>query len=91
MNLGLYNKTEEFIVDALTKANNENDIFHAKRTAYWVKELKPDAGVELLIAGLSHGIERAFYGDWKAGSDDPKKLKKHQELSAKEIKKFLKR
>lgn len=33
---------------------------HLTRTLFWVRELKPDAGEELLIAAVSHDIERAF-------------------------------
>jgi len=43
----------------------------------------------LLVAGALHDIERAFYGDWKKGSDDPALLKKHQDLCALEAEKFL--
>ncbi len=85
----LYKKVEQFVEDALKKADNENDIIHAKRTVHWIKELKPDADQALLIAGIGHDIERAFYGDWKKGSMDAEKLKKHQDLSANEIEKFL--
>lgn len=86
----LYKKVEKFVVDAFTKAGKKNDIAHSKRTAYWIKKLKPDADKALLIAGVAHDIERAFYGDWKKGSLDPDALKKHQDLSADEVEKFLK-
>lgn len=86
----IYNKAEKFVIDALEKADNQNDIIHAKRTAYWVKQLRPDADEALLAAAIAHDIERAIYGDWKKGSDDPEALRKHQDLSAIEIEKFLK-
>jgi len=89
MDSSLYKKTEEFVVNAFKKANKPTDVFHAQRTAYWIKELKPDADISLLISGLAHDIERAFYGDWKKGSSNPKDLEKHQNLSALEIEKFL--
>jgi hypothetical protein len=85
----LYKKTEQFVVNAFTKADKPTDVIHARRTAYWIKKLKPKADEALLIAGLTHDIERAFYGDWKKGSDNPRLLKKHQNLSATEIEKFL--
>lgn len=91
MDENLYKKTKQFVVDALTKADNKNDIIHAKRTVYWIKELKPDADQALLIAGIAHDIERAFYGDWKKGSMNSEELKKHQDLSAVEIEKFLRK
>ncbi len=86
----LFTKTENWIIKLLEKTENHNDIRHAQRTVYWVKKLKPDADEALLIAAMAHDIERAIYGDWKAGSDDPEALRKHQELSAAEIEKFLK-
>jgi len=87
--MDLYEKVEKFVVDAFTKAEKPTDVLHAKRTAYWIKELKPDADESLLIAGVAHDIERAFYGDWKKGSSDPEALRKHQDLSAAEAEKFL--
>lgn len=85
----IYNKAEKFVIDTLEKVNNRNDIIHAKRTVYWVKQLKPNAEEALLVAAIAHDIERAIYGDWKRGSDDPEALRKHQDLSAIEIEKFL--
>lgn len=87
--MNLYKKTEKFVIDAFARAGKPTDVNHAKRTVYWVKELKPDADESLLIAGVAHDIERAFFGDWKKGSDDPEALRKHQDLSAAEIEKFL--
>jgi len=87
----LLQKAEKFVVDALEKEKNESDVIHARRTAHWIKQLKPDADEALLIAGTAHDIERAFYGDWKKGSSDPDALRKHQDLSALEIEKFLKK
>lgn len=90
LEMKLLNKTEGWVVDLLEKVENHNDIRHAKQTVYWVKQLKPDADEAMLIAAVAHDIERAVYGDWKAGSDDPEALRKHQDLSAAEIEKFLK-
>jgi hypothetical protein len=86
----IYNKAEQFVIDTLKKVDNQNDIIHAKRTVYWVRQLMPDADEALLVAAVAHDIERAIYGDWKKGSDDPDALRKHQNLSATEIEKFLK-
>ncbi|EKD23580.1 MAG: hypothetical protein ACD_81C00217G0009 [uncultured bacterium] len=85
----LYKKVEQFVVDAFTKAEKSTDVFHAQRTAYWITQLKPDADEALQIAGFAHDIERAFYGDWKKGSSDADALRKHQDMSAAEITKFL--
>ena len=85
----IYAKAEKFVTDTLEKGDNQNDIVHAQRTVYWVKQLKPDADEALLVAAVAHDIERAIYGDWKKGSDDSVALRKHQDLSAAEIEKFL--
>lgn len=85
--MNLLNKIEVYVGEAFK--SNPNEIYHHQRTAYWIKQLKPDADEALLVAGMSHDIERAFEGDWKAGSDNPDKLKKHQELSASYVGKFL--
>jgi len=79
---------KKFIKEKLK--NQPNDIKHARLTAKWIKKLKPDADEALLVAGLLHDIERAFYGDWKKGSIDPKKIQTHHDLSALETEKFLK-
>jgi hypothetical protein len=86
----LLKKTEQFVVKALEKAENNHDLSHSQKTVYWIKQLKPDADEALLIAGALHDIERAFYGDWKAGTSDIEALKKHQDMSADEAEKFLK-
>ena len=86
----LFGKAEDYVIGLLEKAENSNDIRHAKQTVCWVRALKPDADEALLIAAVAHDIERAIHGDWKAGSDDPEALRKHQDLSATEIEKFLK-
>lgn len=89
MKTNLYKKSERFAINSFK--DNKNDILHAKRTVYWIKRLKPEAGEALLIAGILHDIERAFYGDWKKGSINLSQLRKHQNLSATEAAKFLRR
>jgi hypothetical protein len=49
-----YKETEKF-VNEVTGGNR-----HLERTVFWLKKLKPDAGEAMLIAALSHDIERAF-------------------------------
>ncbi len=85
----MYDKVERFVIDSFEKVDKPTDAYHAKRTAYWIQKLKPDADEALLIAGVAHDIERAFHGDWKKGSDDPEMLRKHQDLSVAAIEKFL--
>lgn len=88
--VSIFKKVEKFVTDAFSKVDKPTDVFHAQRTVYWIKELKPDADEALLVAGFAHDVERAFNGDWKRGSSDPADLRKHQNLSANEIEKFLK-
>ena len=56
--MSLYKKVEGFVVESF--GGNEREIRHLKRTVHWVKELKPDAHEAMLIAAVSHDIERAF-------------------------------
>jgi len=85
----LYKKVEQFINNSFIKAGREDSIKHFERTVYWIEQLKPNADEALLISGIAHDIERAFHGDWVKGSIEQGVLRKHQELSAKEITKFL--
>jgi hypothetical protein len=56
----LYDKVEEFVVDAFKKTKHEGQIVHFERTVYWVKKLKPEADEAMLTAAYAHDIERAF-------------------------------
>ncbi len=85
----LLDKAEHFAAKALEKAENNHDLIHSQKTVYWIKQLKPDADEALLVAGALHDIERAFHGDWKAGTSEIEALKKHQDMSADEAEKFL--
>ena len=89
MDNGLYLKSKKFVQDAFVKAKNPIEIDHAERTVKWIKRLRPDADEALLAAGLLHDIERAFYGDWKKGSNKVDALIEHQNKSAMTAKKFL--
>jgi len=59
MDSELYKKAEQFIIDSFTKIGEIGQIKHFLRTAYWMKELEPSADDALLIAAVSHDIERA--------------------------------
>lgn len=87
--MDILDKAEQFMADAFTQSNNPIEIDHHQRTVAWIKWLKPDADETLLVAGMLHDIERAFNGDWKAGSIDEDMLTKHQQLSSSEAEKFL--
>ena len=49
-----------FVTDSFGKEN-----LHLERTLFWVRELEPEAGEELLLAAVSHDIERAFNPETK--------------------------
>ncbi|MFC1821352.1 DUF4202 family protein [Thermodesulfobacteriota bacterium] len=53
----LYQQVEQFVVDSF--GTKHPSILHLRGTADWVLELKADAGEALLIAAVSHDIERA--------------------------------
>ena len=93
-----YSQVEKFIIDACKKSDYEELINHFRRTTYWIKKLKPSADDALLIAGLSHDIERIFRKKQSTNKNktpkkftDYKKLKYHQEKSAEIIAEFLER
>lgn len=89
MESDLYKKAEQFMIEQFTKTKDESNISHHQTTVEWIKKLKPNANESLLIAGILHDIERAIFGDWKAGSQDPAKIKKHEKQSAEIAEKFL--
>lgn len=51
----MLDKVRTFVTQSYGREN-----LHLERTLYWVRVLEPEAGEELLIAALSHDIERAF-------------------------------
>ena len=71
-------------------------MLHFDRTVYWLKQLRPDADEALLIASISHDIERASrLGDAGLGRTDKGFLNiddntYHQEKGAEIIGNFLK-
>lgn len=56
----LYEKAEQFAVDSFTKTGDTVTIRHLTRTVYWIKYLRPDADEALLIAAITHDIDRGF-------------------------------
>jgi hypothetical protein len=87
----LYDKVEEFV----NKATGGSK--HLERTVFWLKELKSDASEAMLIAALSHDIERAFRNtEYNKAFDSDKgyrsegHLLHHQQEGAEIMSKFLK-
>lgn len=91
----LLEKVREFVVESFVKIDKSSNIKHLERTAYWIKQLRPDADEALLIAAMSHDIERAFR---QANMEELRKdtgvldkefLRRHQEGSAQIMVVFL--
>ncbi|KKQ41852.1 MAG: hypothetical protein US60_C0028G0007 [Microgenomates group bacterium GW2011_GWC1_37_8] len=93
MNKSLIKKVQEWVEETYSNAD------HLLRTGYWVKKLYPKASDSLIIAAISHDIERAFKEGRNSPSpemkgaiwDDPVYDKWHSERSAKLVIKFLER
>lgn len=92
-----YKLAQQFVIDTFTKAGKEGSIKHFERTVHWMKILKPKADEALLIAAISHDIERGFKKDafnniktLDKGFQNEKYLKQHQNESSRIIGKYLK-
>ncbi len=76
-------------------ANNPAQARHLLQTEQWVQRLKPDASEEVLLAALTHDMERAFPGpdspiqDPQRGADDPMYLQAHSDRSARFVRDYL--
>lgn len=88
----LYKETEIFV----NKATGGSG--HLERTAFWLKKLKPEASDAMLIAALSHDIERAFrdsnydkVAKSEKGYQSEDHLTYHQEKGAEIMSKFSER
>jgi len=73
----------------------EHGRVHLLHTEAWLERLKPDASEEMLIAALTHDMERAFPGpdspslDPKDGVDNPVYNNAHSERSARIVSDYL--
>jgi len=76
-------------------AHYEHGRQHLLQTEVWLQRLKPDASEEMLLAALTHDMERAFPGpdspslDPKGGVDNPTYNIAHSERSARIVSKYL--
>jgi len=92
----LYKKAEQFVIDSFNKAEKHGQIKHFLRTVHWVKVLKPDADVALLISAVAHDIERAYRQKdvlekkTSAGYTNVEFFRPHEERGAEIIGDFLK-
>ncbi|OGM28319.1 hypothetical protein A2962_00550 [Candidatus Woesebacteria bacterium RIFCSPLOWO2_01_FULL_39_61] len=93
MNKSLVNKVQKWVEEIYSNAG------HLVRTGYWVKRLYPEADDALIIAAISHDIERAYKKGGKPPSpegkgakwDDPVYDKWHSERSAGFVSEFLRK
>lgn len=94
-----YFKVKQFAIETFPQDEEVNKVVvrHLKRTAYWVRQLKPEADEALLIAAVVHDIERAFpnedkcsLDEFKEGFEDPDYLRPHEKRSAEIAAEFLK-
>ena len=92
-----YKQVKAFVKRSFAAVDEQMVPLHLERTVAWLLELYPEADQALLIAGIAHDIERAFYEKSVYRkmflSDnafcDIKFLKYHQHRSAKIIADFL--
>ncbi|MDR2040436.1 MAG: HD domain-containing protein [Bacteroidales bacterium] len=59
----MYNLTEQFVIESFSKAGRKHEIQHLERTVYWLRQIYPPADDAMLVAAISHDIERAFRKD----------------------------
>jgi hypothetical protein len=76
-------------------AKYEHGARHLLQAEVWLQRLKPEASEELLLAALTHDMERAFPGpdspslDPKQGVDNPVYNMAHSERSARIVSTYL--
>lgn len=60
MNDNIYKQAYEYVVKIFKENGKETQIKHLEKTVKWMKKIKPDADEAMLVAAISHDIERAF-------------------------------
>lgn len=96
MDLHIYNEAEQFVFDSFNKAEKPSQIKHFVQTVYWLKVLSPEADEALLVAAITHDIERAFRQKdvlekkTSAGFTSIEFYRPHEERGAEIIADFLK-
>ncbi len=58
-----FNPAKEFVLNSFAAVDNHLVPLHLTRTVDWLLKLEPQADEALLIAGVTHDIERAFRED----------------------------
>lgn len=92
MNNDLIEKVEKWVEGIYSNAD------HLIRTGYWVRKLELSASDALIIAAITHDVERRFIEDrnppvdeFGSNWDNPVYKKWHSERSAKFVSNFLKK
>jgi hypothetical protein len=85
--------------DLLQRADAWVDVYdnadHLRRTVDWLRVLEPNASLAVLLAGLTHDMERAYPGsdridfDARQGPADPAYCRQHGERSARYVSAWL--
>lgn len=60
MSSKIYNLVKDFVSESFLKAGREHEIRHLEQTAYWLRKIYPESDDAMLVAAISHDIERAF-------------------------------
>ncbi len=60
IDLNIHKLTEQFVTESFLNAGRKHEIRHLERTLYWLRRIYPQADDAMLIAAISHDIERAF-------------------------------
>ncbi|MFC1687075.1 DUF4202 family protein [Patescibacteria group bacterium] len=88
------NKMYDKVKKWLEQNAKPRQMVHFERTAHWARELRPDADEAMLIAALTHDIERVFskrkHQKTEGNLHEPEYLKMHQEGGAQIVGEFLK-
>ena len=96
--LDYYKAAKEFVKNSFAAVDNQLVPLHLERTVVWLLKFYPEADQALLIAAVSHDIERAFREEMvyrkmfrsDNAFQDEAFLNYHQQRSAKIITDFLK-
>jgi len=89
----LIQKVDRFVVSSFQEGHHS--VYHLQRTAYWIEQLQPNADVGLVIAALTHDMQRSeqsnplLLGKEKVKILEPDFLDYHQQRSAELIGDFL--
>lgn len=84
--MDLFEKTKKFVEESFGEKK-----IHLERTGYWIKEIHPKADNAMIIAAISHDIERAFREEKDKHNviSNKQELRYHEEKGAEIMGNFL--